>query len=99
MYASDEQRSPAGCIGGQSVHLISRQALGARLRALTVLLTRSARQSDGAHDLTVHDQRNAAFFPDGRCKSNFLVNLGYGDPAMLRPRAPRLDFDEACRIE
>jgi 3-hydroxypropanoate dehydrogenase len=42
---------------------------------------------------------DAAFFPDGRWKSNFLLNLGYGDPAALRPRAPRLDFDEACRIE
>jgi 3-hydroxypropanoate dehydrogenase len=42
---------------------------------------------------------DADFFPDGRWKSNFLVNLGYGDPAALRPRAPRLDFDAACRIE
>jgi 3-hydroxypropanoate dehydrogenase len=42
---------------------------------------------------------DAAFFPDGRWKSNFLLNLGYGDPAALRPRAPRLDFDEACRVE
>jgi 3-hydroxypropanoate dehydrogenase len=42
---------------------------------------------------------DAAFFPDGRWKSNFLLNLGYGDPTSLRPRAPRLDFDEACRIE
>jgi 3-hydroxypropanoate dehydrogenase len=40
-----------------------------------------------------------AFFPDGRWKSNFLVNLGYGDPSALRPRAPRLEFDEAGRIE
>ncbi len=42
---------------------------------------------------------DAAFFTDGRWKSNFLLNLGYGDPSTLRPRAPRLDFDEACRIE
>ena len=42
---------------------------------------------------------DAAFFPDGRWKSNFLLNIGYGNPATLRPRAPRLDFDEACRIE
>ena len=42
---------------------------------------------------------DAAFFADGRWKSNFLLNLGYGDPSTLRPRAPRLDFDEACRIE
>jgi 3-hydroxypropanoate dehydrogenase len=39
------------------------------------------------------------FFPDGRWRSNFLINLGYGDPAALRARAPRLEFDEACRIE
>ncbi|WP_455372353.1 malonic semialdehyde reductase [Limibacillus halophilus] len=39
-----------------------------------------------------------AFFPEGRWKSNFLCNLGYGDPEKVRPRAPRLDFDEACAI-
>ena len=39
------------------------------------------------------------FFPDGKTKSNFLCNLGYGDPATLRPRAPRLAFDAACRID
>lgn len=31
-------------------------------------------------------------------RSNFLVNIGHGDDARLRPRAPRLDFDAACRI-
>jgi len=45
------------------------------------------------------ERLNAEFFPDGRWKSNFLVNLGYGDPSAVRPRAPRLDFDETCRIE
>ena len=39
-----------------------------------------------------------AFFPDGRWKSNFLVNLGYGDPEKLWPRNPRLSFDESCQI-
>jgi 3-hydroxypropanoate dehydrogenase len=32
-------------------------------------------------------------------KSNFLVNIGYGDPSGLFPRSPRLSFDEACRLE
>jgi 3-hydroxypropanoate dehydrogenase len=41
---------------------------------------------------------NAEFFPEGTVKSNFLCNLGYGDPSKLRPRAPRLPFEEACRI-
>jgi 3-hydroxypropanoate dehydrogenase len=41
---------------------------------------------------------DAAFFPDGRYKSNFLCNLGYGDASRLFPRGPRLAFEEACAI-
>lgn len=41
---------------------------------------------------------DAAFFPEGRVKSNFLVNMGYGLTARLHPRLPRLDFDEACQV-
>jgi 3-hydroxypropanoate dehydrogenase len=41
---------------------------------------------------------DATFFPEGKLKSNFLCNLGYGDPAKLHVRAPRLAFDDACRI-
>ena len=46
-----------------------------------------------------NDRVDAEFFPGGTIKSNFLCNLGYGDPAKLHPRAPRLDFDTACRID
>ena len=42
---------------------------------------------------------DAAFFAGTSVKSNFLVNLGYGDSAGLFPRSPRLSFDEAARIE
>ncbi len=42
---------------------------------------------------------DAAFFPDGRWKSNFLCNLGKGDPSKIFARSPRLSFEEACRIE
>ena len=41
---------------------------------------------------------DAAFFPDGRFKSNFLCNLGYGDEAKLFDRSPRLEFDEAVTL-
>jgi 3-hydroxypropanoate dehydrogenase len=41
---------------------------------------------------------DAEFFPDGKIKSNFLCNLGYGDPAKLFPRSPRLSFDEVCKV-
>lgn len=38
------------------------------------------------------------FFPDGTVKSNFLCNLGYGDPSKLYPRGARLEFDEVCQL-
>ncbi|MCZ4306705.1 malonic semialdehyde reductase [Zoogloeaceae bacterium G21618-S1] len=44
------------------------------------------------------DTLNAEFFPDGRFKANFLVNLGYGDPVANYPRGPRLDFDTVAQI-
>ena len=36
------------------------------------------------------------FLSDRGWRSNFLCNIGHGDPAGLYPRSPRLDFDEAC---
>ncbi|HKX40921.1 MAG TPA: malonic semialdehyde reductase [Burkholderiaceae bacterium] len=42
---------------------------------------------------------DAAFFAGTPIKSNFLVNLGYGDPSKLFGRSPRLSFEEACRVE
>jgi 3-hydroxypropanoate dehydrogenase len=38
------------------------------------------------------------FFPEGHVKSNFLCNLGYGDPGTLFPRLPRLSFNESCSL-
>ena len=38
------------------------------------------------------------FFPDGRVKSNFLVNIGYGDRSNLPPRSSRLAFEEATQL-
>ena len=38
------------------------------------------------------------FFSDGRYKSNFLCNLGYGDETKLLDRLPRLKFSEVCKI-
>ena len=38
------------------------------------------------------------FFQGTDYRSNFLCNLGYGDPAGVRPRSPRFAFDEIARI-
>jgi 3-hydroxypropanoate dehydrogenase len=39
-----------------------------------------------------------AFFQGTSWKSNFICNIGYGDASKLRPRTPRLEFTEACKI-
>ncbi len=41
---------------------------------------------------------DAEFFPDGQWKSNFLCNLGKGDPSKLSPVNPRFEFDEVCKV-
>lgn len=44
------------------------------------------------------DKIDAEFFPEGRFKSNVIVNLGYGDHDQLFPRLPRPAFDDVCEI-
>jgi 3-hydroxypropanoate dehydrogenase len=41
---------------------------------------------------------DAAFFAGTEIRSNFLCNLGYGDPAGIYPRSPRFNFDEMAKI-
>ena len=38
------------------------------------------------------------FFAGTSVKSNFLINIGYGDPSKLFDRSPRLTFDEGAEI-
>ena len=45
-----------------------------------------------------HAKVDEAFFSGTRIHSNFLVNLGHGDPSKLFARSPRLPFDEAAQI-
>lgn len=39
-----------------------------------------------------------AFFAGTAVKSNFIINIGYGDASKLHPRNPRLSFEEACSV-
>lgn len=45
-----------------------------------------------------HTMLDEEFFPDGRYRSNFLVNLGVGDPQSQRPRGPRLAFEDVAEV-
>lgn len=38
------------------------------------------------------------FFKGTTYKSNFLLNLGHGDPSALFPRSPRFEFEEVASI-
>lgn len=40
----------------------------------------------------------AAFFAGTTYKANFLCNLGYGDPATVKPRGDKFAFDEIASI-
>ena len=42
---------------------------------------------------------DAAFWAGTEVKTNFICNLGHGDPSKVFARSPRLSFEEACRIE
>ena len=41
---------------------------------------------------------DAAFFAGTSFRANFLMNIGYGDPAKLFPRSPRFDLAEIARF-
>jgi 3-hydroxypropanoate dehydrogenase len=85
-------------LGAETRERIARQSTA--LQAAYLILAARALGLDcgpmGGFDAAKVD---AAFFADGKWRSTLLVNLGYGDPSKLRARNPRLDFDEACRIE
>lgn len=44
------------------------------------------------------EKLDALFFEGTSLRSNFIMNLGYGDPSSVHPRAPRFEFDEVCQI-
>jgi 3-hydroxypropanoate dehydrogenase len=45
-----------------------------------------------------NDRVDAEFFAGTTIRSNFLCGIGYGDPAKLKTRSPRLSFEEACQL-
>ena len=64
--------------------------------AYLMIAARSLGLDTGAMSGFDNAKVDAAFFGGNGWRSNFLVNLGHGDPAGLFDRSPRLTFDEAC---
>lgn len=45
-----------------------------------------------------NEKVDAEFFKDSHWKSLLLVNLGYGDYSTIKPRGPRLSFEETALV-
>lgn len=67
--------------------------------AYLILAARAVGLDTGAMSGFDNAKVDEAFFAGTSWKSNFLVNLGYGDASGVFDRLPRLSFDEACRFE
>ncbi len=66
--------------------------------AYLILAARALGLDSGPMSGFDHAKVDAAFFKDTTVKSNFLLNLGYGDPAGVMARSPRFTFDEMAKI-
>ena len=66
--------------------------------AYLIMAARSLGWDCGAMSGFDANKVNAEFFPDGRYKANFLLNIGVADPVGIYPRGPRLDYQEAAQI-
>ena len=64
--------------------------------AYLILAARALGLDTGAMSGFNNDMVDELFLADRGWRSNFLCNIGHGDPAGMFPRSPRLNFEEAC---
>jgi 3-hydroxypropanoate dehydrogenase len=85
-------------VGNEALSTVTAMRNGTLQGAYLMLAARAVGLDVGPMSGFDNAKVDAEFFPDGRYKSNFLCNLGYGDPSKLFARSPRFEFDEACKI-
>jgi 3-hydroxypropanoate dehydrogenase len=66
--------------------------------AYFIMAARGARLDCGPMPGFDNGKVDEAFFAGTNWKSNFICNVGHGDPKSVYPRLTRLSFEEACRI-
>ena len=64
--------------------------------AYLILAARAVGLDTGAMSGFDNEMVDEVFLAEHGWRSNFLCNIGHGDPSGLHPRSPRLEFDEAC---
>lgn len=84
---------------GKPDHIATTAARNGTLQgAYLIMAARSLGLDTGPMSGFDHAKLDAAFFAGTTVKSNFLVNIGYGDPTGMFPRAPRFSFEEMAKI-
>jgi 3-hydroxypropanoate dehydrogenase len=84
---------------GKREHIVTTSFRNSTLQGAYFMLAARALGLDvGAMSGFDNAKVDAEFFPDGKLRSNFLINVGYGDKSKLLPRHPRLEFEDACTI-
>jgi 3-hydroxypropanoate dehydrogenase len=71
---------------------------GSLQAAYFILALRAVGLDSGAMSGFNAGAADTEFFADGRFKTNFLLNIGYGDAAKVMGRSPRFGFDEVCQV-
>lgn len=66
--------------------------------AYLTLAARALGLDTGAMSGFDHGKIDAAFLAGTTHKSNFLLNIGYGDSKGLFPRSPRFTFEEVAKV-
>lgn len=66
--------------------------------AYLIMAARSLGLDTGAMSGYDAAQLDKEFFAGTRWRSNFLLNIGYGDDAKVHKRHPRLSFEDACQL-
>ncbi len=91
----------AGAVFKKEPHLIEPTAIrGTTLMGAYLMLAARAHGLDcGPMSGFDNDKLDADFFKDQpHLKSDFICSIGYGDETKRYPRAPRLKFEELCKI-
>lgn len=85
-------------VGNEALINTTAMRNGSLQGAYLILAARAVGLDTGPMSGFDNDGVNKEFFAGTTIKSNFLVNLGYGDPSNLFPRNPRPDFAEFAQI-
>lgn len=84
--------------GSEALAAVTAFRNGTLQGAYLILAARAAGLDAGPMSGFDNDRVDEEFLRVEGWRSNFLVNLGYGDPAGVYPRSPRLPFEEACQL-